>query len=276
MRLVPILLLAALLLAPLAAAHVDSYMQSRALQAGPYLVFFEPRPAPPFANHTVSLVVQLSDAGTGTPVRGDVPVTILVAGPGGFTERKPAESDGTGYQIASMVLPERGNYSARVLIRDDATNETHGADTEFEVFPDLPFRIRPVDVALDIYIGQRTPIAFEVLDPITLERKDDAFPNLTVNVEHWSDDHTTFYSAEEVAAQKTGTGVWRIDHTFKEAGMHHLRFASAAGGFNYADVPLLHVYALQPQEGELTQTPGLGTLGAVVALLGAFVLLRRR
>lgn len=276
MRIAPSLALAALLLAPLAAAHVDSYAQSRALQAGPYLVFFEPRPTPPFANHTVSLVVQLSDGSTGTPIRGDVPVTILVGGPGGFNERKQAESDGTGYQIASMLLPERGNYSARVLIRDEATNETHAADAEFEVFPDLPFRIRPVDVALDVYTGQRTPIAFEVMDPITLERKDDAFPDLEVNVEHWSDDHSTFLGAEEATAEKTGVGVWRIDHVFKEPGMHHLRFASEAGGFNYADVPLLHVYAIPPSEGDLQQTPSLGTLGALAALVGAVALLRRR
>lgn len=275
MRLAPLLVLAALAVAPLAAAHVDSYSQSRALQAGPYLVFFEPRPTPPFANHTASMVVQVSDSSTGSMVR-DVPATILVGGPGGFNERKVAESDGTGYQIASMVLPERGNYSARVLLRDPATNETHAADTEFEVFPDLPFRIRPVDVALDVYIGQRTPIAFEVLDPITLERKDDAFANLTVNVEHWSEDHSTFLGAEEVVAQKTGTGVWRIDHTFKEAGMHHLRFASAAAGFNYADVPLLHVYALLPEEGEIQQTPGVAAWGALAAAFVALVLLRRR
>lgn len=263
--------------APLASAHVDAYSQSRALEAGPFLVFFEPRPAPPFAEHTSSILVQISDAATGTPLR-DASASVVVGGPAGFTERKPLESDGTGYLLASMVFPEAGNYSARVLVRD-SENETHAADTEFEVFPNLPFRIRPVDAALDVSTDQLTPIAFEVVDPVTLDRKDDAFEALDVRVERWTEDHAQFLGAEQAGAQKTGVGVWRIDHTFKAPGMHHLRFASPDGGFNYADVPLLHVYALTPEQAgvdEANGTPGAGLWGAIVAIGLALLLLRRR
>jgi MYXO-CTERM domain-containing protein len=271
-------LLAAALFAPLASAHVEDYSQSRALQTGPFLVFFEPRPTPPFANQTATMVVQVSDAQTGSLLR-EVPATVLVAGPDGFTERKRMEPDGTGYLLASMQLPAAGNYSARVLLRD-AQNETHAVDTEFEVFPNLPFRVRPVDQALDVYTGQRTPLAFEVLDPVTLARKD-AFTDLTVRIERWSEDHAEFRGASETQAERTAPGVWRIDHTFEQNGMHHLRFASEAGGFNYADVPLLHVYATSPEPaGEADggkDAPGSGALGALAALAaGALLLLRRR
>lgn len=262
-------------LAPFAEGHVESYAQSRALQAGPYLLFFEPRPVPPFANHTASMVVQVSDADTGGLLTR-VPITLVVAGPGGFTERKPMESDGTGYLVASVTLPLAGNYSARMLVRDESTNETFGADTEFEVFPDLPVRIRPVDQALDVITDTRTPIAFEVVDPITLARKD-TLTDLTVRVEHWSDDHATFLGEEMTPAVKAGPGLWRIEPIFKEPGMYHLRFASDAGGFTYADVPLLHVYAITPEAAGTSEreSPSLGVV-AIAALALALALARRR
>lgn len=269
-------LVAAAALSPLAQAHVESYSQSRALEAGPFLVFFDPRPTPPFAEHASSLLVQVSDASTGTLLR-DASASVVVGGPDGFNERKPLQSDGRGYQIASMIFPAAGNYSARVLVQD-ASNETHAADTEFEVFPNLPFRIRPVQAELDVYTGERTPIAFEVVDPTTLSRKD-AFETLEVRVEHWTEDHSRLLGTEPALVEKTGVGIWRVDHLFKEAGMHHIRFASEAGGFNYADVPLLHVYAISPEQAGVAttdSTPGPGLLGALVAAGVALALLRKR
>lgn len=266
------LVLVALLLAPVAAAHVESYSQGRALSAGPYLMFFEPRPAPPFAESPSSLVVQVSDNATGMLLR-DVPATVAVVGPAEFNVTKPLQSDGTGYQIASMTFPAPGNYTARVELRDPE-NGTHGADAQFEVFPNLPFRIRPVDQALDVYTGQSTPIAFESVDPLSLERKD-AFSALDVRIERWSEDHRQFLGQEDTAAQKLGVGVWRIDHVFKEPGMHHIRFASGAGGFNYDQVPLLHVYAISEEAaGGGKDAPAAGALA--LAALAAMALLRRR
>ncbi|HET6405840.1 MAG TPA: hypothetical protein VFH78_14450 [Candidatus Thermoplasmatota archaeon] len=268
--------LALLALAPLASAHVESYTQSRSMAVGPFLIYFEPRPTPPFAQSTVSMVAQFSDNNTGTLLR-DVPSRVQVEGPDGYAEEKTMAPDGTGYHIASLVLPAAGNYTARVHVTDRSSGQEYSAQTDFEVFPNIPFRIRPVDSEADAIVGVRTPLAFEVIDPTTFARKDPG--DLRVRIEHWSEDHTEFRGAEEVSPTRLSPGVWRIDHVFRSSGMYHIRFASDAGGFNYADVPLLHVYATAagtppPQEGNDTPWP---TLGAVaVALLAALLLTRKR
>lgn len=58
----------------------------------------------------------------------------------------------------------------------------------------------------------------------------------------------------------------RTDHVFKATGTYHIRFASDAGGFNYADVPLLHVHATATTADVDQKTP-FPTLGAVVVVL---------
>lgn len=274
-RLAPLAILALLASASLASAHVENYSQAKALQAGPFLVFFDLRPSPPFADTATSIVVQVSDSKTGT-LQTRAPTTVLVAGPGEFSERKKMEPDGTGYMVASMVLPERGNYSARVFVQDDA-GEQHAADTEFEVFPNIPFRIRPVDQTTDVIVGERAPLAFDVVDPVTLQGRE--LPDLRVRLEHWSEDHTKFLGSEETPTTKASPSVWRIEPVFNASGMYHIRFASSAGGFNYADVPLLHVYALSPAAAGLTDTedtPAAGALLVLGALAAVALLLRRR
>lgn len=271
--------LAFLACAPQGAAHVDTYSQSTSLATGPFLVFFEPRPTPPFAgpNNPVSLVAQVADNATGTLLR-DVPGTVLVGGPEEFVERKKMDADGTGYLVASMVLPARGTYSARLILFDAKSGQNFSADTEFEVFPDIAYRIRPVDQAVDVYTGSRTPLAFEVVDPRTLAPKD-TLTDLTINVEHWSEDHTTFLGAEPYAATRVTTGVWRIEPTFGLPGMYHMRFASQAGGFNYTDVPLLHVYAIDPATASVDPdkpTPGFALAPLALAVALALALRRKR
>jgi hypothetical protein len=46
-----------------------------------------------------------------------------------------------------------------------------------------------------------------------------------------------------------GTGLWTASYAFPTAGMYHLRFASQSGGFNYADIPILHLYVTDPTQG---------------------------
>lgn len=269
------LIVALALLAPAAVAHVESFNQSQALTAGPFLVFFEPRPIPPFVDDAASMVIQVSDSDTGARI-SRIPITVIVAGPNDFAERKTLESDGTGYFVAAMRFPSAGNYSTRILLKDERTNETHGVDTEFEVFPDLPVRIRPVDLEADAIVGTRTILAFDVIDPDTLSRKD-ALDDLSVKIERWSDDHREFLGETTVPAQKISPGLWRLEHTFQATGMHHLRFASQGGGFTYADVPLLHVYAITAEEAGIQpeETP-VPIVVAIAAIAIAGILLRRR
>lgn len=260
--------------ATLVGAHVESYAQSKALQAGPYLVFFEPRPAPPFAESPASMVAQISSASTGA-LEKNANATILVAGPEEFSERKKMENDGTGYLVASMTFPARGNYSVRIFVKDAGTDQTHAAESEFEVFPNIPYRVRPVDQTADVITGQRVPLAFELDDPITLAPKHLA--DLRIKLEHWSDDHTTFLGEQAEVATNVGNGVWRIEPVFAQSGMYHIRFASTAGGFNYADVPLLHVYATSPQSAGIDEkdTSAAGAF-LIVGLVALVAILRRR
>lgn len=203
--------------------------------------------------------------------------SILVAGPEGFQNRTTMVNDGTGYLIASMRLPSAGTYSARIFVRTEG-NDTYAADSEFEVFPNLPYRIRAVDTAADVLTGERVTLAFETVDPDTLATKD--LRDLQVKFEHWSDDHVTFLGekqADEVT--KIGPGTFRVASTFAEAGMYHIRFASEAGGFNYADVPLLHIYAISPEQAGVAQekdAPGAAAALAIVGMAAVALALRRR
>lgn len=263
------LVLAILATLPVASAHVESFSQFRSYEVGPYRIGFEPRPAIPFATEPMSIVAQFSDNATGALLRS-VNATVLVAGPADFVFRGALTPDGTGYHVASMTLPARGMYSIRVTVRDGAGE--HTAQSEFEAFPDVPFRVRPVDATADVTTGTITPLAFEFVDPDTLAPKDPG--DLKVRVEHWSEDHTQMIGAEDAPATRVSSGVWRIEHVFKDTGMYHIRFASDAGGFNYADVPLLHVYATAPLGPAEKDTP-FPTLGALAALALALALRRR-
>lgn len=276
MRPIFIVALAFALLAPTALAHVESMNQGRSLVAGPYYVYFEPKPSPPFAGQMISMVAQVSEASTGALARG-TPTSVLVAGPD-FTERKPMENDGTGYLIASMTLPERGNYSVRILVTDPRTNETYAAQTEFEVYANIPYRIRPVDQVVDAYEGETSTLAFEVVDPISLEPKD--VTDLTLLMQHWTEDHTALLGEETKAGTKVGKGVFRYSYMFPDMGMYHMRFASDAGGFNYGETPPLHIYAISATDAAVAreddkQTPA-APLAFLLVLAGVVALLRKR
>lgn len=271
--LVSALVLLALLLAPTGAAHVESFNQASTSQAGPYLVYLEPRPTPPFANDMVTFSALVSSAQTGGFLR-NVPAEIVVEGPEGFRQNKTMQPDGTGYLLASMVIPRPGVHTVTLILRNATTGEASSAQTELEVFPNLPFRIRAVDQAQDMVTNTTTPIVVEVVNAITLARQD-PFQDLQVRIERWSNDHSEMLGSVEVAPTRTGTGLWRFDHRFTEVGMYHIRFASEDGAFNYDEVPLLHVYVNEqpPVADNETPLPGLLAALAAVALAGA---VRRR
>lgn len=268
-----LLLLAALLAAPLAAGHVENYSQARTLAAGDYLVYMEPKPAPPFANKTLSFSALLSRASDGG-IETRAPAALVVTGPGGFNQTLPMRRDGTGYLLASMTPRDPGVYMVRVEVTDPATNVTHSTETDVEVFPDLPFRIRAVDEAQDVTTGRIVPLAFQVVDPTTFQRMD-PFQDVTVRIERWTNDHSSMLGFEEVEPKKDGTGLWKAEYRFPQAGMYHIRFASEEAGFTYADVPLLHLYATDPPPAEEKSLPAPAALAAL-AVLGAVALALRR
>lgn len=269
------LLVVLALLAPAAIAHVGNLDQSAALTVGDkFAAAFQPRPSTPFVNDTVSFAVLVSDRTTGYN-RPDVPATVLVGGPEGFNARKDLVADGTGWRVGSVAPPAAGTYSVRLLLVDPDTNETSSADTEIEVYPDLPFRVQPVDVAQDVYTGSITRLAFEIVDPISLTRID-PFSDLEVQVEHWTEDHTQMLDSHAAAPEKLGKGLWRIEERFEQAGMYHIRFKSVAAGFNYGDVPLLHVYATAPPPSESADTPFPSVALALVVVGLAALAWRKR
>jgi LPXTG-motif cell wall-anchored protein len=272
--------LAALLLvlaAPQAAAHVESFSQAKTVNAGPYTVYLQPRPDVVFANTTLSMTVQVYVTDTGSRAR-DVTASLVIGGPNEFSKRSDLRDDGTGYLVASVLLPYRGNYSARVLVKD--ANQTWNADTELEAYPDLPFRVRSGNAEQDVYVGEPASLTFEVVNRSTL-RPHAAFGDMRVRMEHWNDEHTQMLGVEEATPASLGDGRFVLNHTFKARGMYHLKFASDAAGFTYADVPILHTYATAPIGGEEpaageNNAPAPGLAPLLLAALAALVLARRR
>lgn len=275
-----LLLLAALLAAPLASAHVEGFSQSKTLAAGPYTVFLQPKPDVIFANTTVTISAQVADNMTGQIAR-NVTATMLVGGPDGFNKRTEMRFDaGTGYLIGVTALPARGNYSFRLLLKAP-DGATHVAETELEAYPNLPVRIRAGDAAQDVFVGRPAGLTFQVVNTTTLQPSD-AYDDLTIRYERWSDDHSAMLGVEDGTLTRVGPGLWQANHTFPERGMYHLKFASQAGGFTYADVPILHTYATAPPQADIEDAPsrsvpapGLAPL-AVALGVAALVALRRR
>ena len=276
MRVLPILLLLALLpLAPSGQAHISGFSQGKSLNVGPYLAYVATQgsggsPEDIFADSPLTFTAQLARASDGSLVT-TLPGTISIAAvSSNWNKTLQMQSDGTGFLVASAILPAAGNYSVTFQTKDQAGSYQNGST--IQAYPNLPFRMRAVDPAQDIIVGATTTLALESDDPTDL-RAADKFSDLQVDVERWSDDHTIMYGATTVNARHAGPGLWKIDYVFPQPSMYHLRFASRAGGFNMTDVPIMHLYATQSPAAQKTPAPGLVGLGASV--LVAFALARR-
>lgn len=262
-------LLAVMAFAPSAGAHSETVAQGRALEIGNYVAYLNPDPSVLYANtsnQAFTLQVTRSDVSGYATVEASM--TIIGPGINQTLEFRPVNQQ---YMIASTTIPNHGNHTVRVTLMDD--EGAHEETTTLEVYPDFPFRLRPLDAEQDVLPDRTTTLAYEVVDPITLERVD-AFDDLTVRVEHWSPDHGTLLETEDIAATRVSVGLWRITHVFGE-GHYYIRFASDGGGFNYTDLPLLHTNVFAPlgadepsARGGL-QTPAPGALGAALALAAA-------
>jgi hypothetical protein len=278
-RTIPTLVLLATVLAlPLAAAHVEGFSQSKTVAAGPYTVFLQPKPDVIFANTTVTISAQVADNMTGALAR-NLTATMLVGGPEGFNKRSEMRYD-AGYFLGVTALPHRGNYSFRLLLKE-ASGTTHVAETELEAYPDIAVRIRSADATEDVFVGQPASLTFQVVNATTLQPTD-GYDDLKILYERWSDDHGAMLGVEEGSIAKIGKGLWQANHTFTERGMYHLKFASQAGGFTFADVPILHTYATAPPQPDIEEepersvpAPGLAPLAFALGIV-ALLALRRR
>jgi hypothetical protein len=267
-KLIPIAL--ALALAPaLASAHIEQFSQAKPLVLGPYNGVIKPQADIMFANTALSMTAIFSNSADGT--LANVPATLDLIAPSGQTKHAEMKPDGTGYVTASVAVFEAGNYTARVTVKDDAGEYSN--ETTFPVYPDLPVRFRSDPGQSDPLVGQTFPIVIETVDKTDLTPKD-AFADLTLTLERWTDDHTQILGTETIPLTHASVGQWKADHVFPVKGMYHLRFSSLSGGFKPDDVPILHVYALDPPPGS-NRTPL--PQGAVFVAVGlAALLLARR
>lgn len=266
-----LVLLALILVAPAASAHVETFTQAKPLSIGPYNAVVQPKPEPMFANTALTMTAVFSTAADGR--FADPDAKLVLVRPTGEPQEAALEPDGSGYQVASIAVFEPGNYTARIVVTD-AEGE-HANSTTFFVYPDLPIRIRTADSsAPDPLVGKPYEIQIETIDKTELTRKD-ALTDLTLVLERWKDDHSEMLGSQSVPLERAGAGLWGATHTFDVKGMYHLRFSSVSGGFKPDDVPILHVYALDPPPGS-NPTP-VPAAGALVALaVGALALARRR
>jgi hypothetical protein len=289
------LALALALALPPASAHIVSFTQAAPLTLGPYNALVEPRPDPMYANSALSMTAVFSRAVDGT-YANDLPAKMEVIGPNGYDKTTDLEPDGTGYDVASLAVPYGGNYTVKIIVTDQG--QTYTNQTTVFAYPDLPVRIQSEDPNQpDPDTNVSFPIHIVTKDNVTL-RPVDALQDLTLYLEHWSDDHRTLYcrdgsselasislSNEEIQRcafsapmKRLSTGLWDLDWTFPTSGMFHLQFSSASGHFTPADVPMLHVYARDAPAGP-KKAPAPDGAWLVAALLGAVLLaaiLRRR
>lgn len=261
--------LLAILALPHAAAHLESPTQGRALQAGPYTVFLDPKPATIYANATN----QQFTLEFGSPPAKPVTATLQLSGPNGFRAIVPFEDYDATRKLAVVGFNASGEHAARLVLEDDEGE--YLANLFLTVYPDLPFRVQPADPNLDVWSGESTAMRFETVRPGTTERFD-ALEGLQVLVMRMSSDHQRVLATQTMNATREDVGLFRLDHAFVEEGHYYLRFASPAGEFNTTDVPLIHLTAItRPPDTGGARTPA-SPAWALLALAAVAVAWRGR
>lgn len=267
---------------PPAAAHFEeTNLNAARLTAGPFLISFLTAPPTAYERATTGLTVQIAHAQAGTPLGGDaVEASVTVVGPGPFSGSRTLAPDGSGFFVASVAFPSRGVYTLNFHVQSRSNDAEGRASTEVEVYPNHPWRLRPIDTALVVYANESTTFDFEMVNATLLTRQD-FVSDLTARIEHWADDHARKISEQEVVGTRISEGAWRFIATPTGPGMHHFRFASSSGGFNYNETPPLHASVdldrASMQLDEPSRDAPLPSL-AVVALaciLAALVVRRR-
>lgn len=267
---------------PPAGAHFEeTNLNAARLTAGPYIISFLTTPATAFERATTGLTAQIALAQAGTPLGGNaVEASVTIVGPGGFNGSRALAPDGSGFFVASVAFPSRGVYTLDIHVQSRSSEDEGRASTNVEVFPNHPWRLRPIDTALIVYANESATFDFEMVNATLLTRQD-YVTDLTARIEHWADDHLRKLSEQEVIGTRTSEGAWRFIATPTGSGMHHFRFASSSGEFNYDESPPLHASVdldrSQMQFDEPVRDAPLPSLAllALVAVLAALAHRRR-
>lgn len=268
-----VLLLAATTL-PVAGAHVENYSEAGSFDLGDdYSAFLDPQKPPLYAGSTVTLTAYITDKSTGALVQNGIQVFANLSAPGGYQKTVELKHDGARSYLNGVVVTQPGEHTVVLSVHDDAG--VHEGTTSFAVYPDLPVRFSPADAEADQYANVTTPMQFQVIDPRTYGPAD--LDDVTLRIEHWTDDHETMLDADEMPLRKGQDTIWETEYVFPQRGMYHLRFASDSGGFTYDDVPLLHIYAQDgaPPEPARAETPAAGATAALAAIALVAAALRR-
>lgn len=225
-----------------ATAHVSAYSDAQSLATDRYYAYVSPTPSPMYAGSPIAYSVTLEGNRLEyNPSRANVSLDFDDGQ--GWQERLPLSVAGGAFR-ANLTMPHAGNYTTTLRITDERGDETNV--TTFHVYPDLPIRLAAADATLDARTNTTTRIHMLTLDragqPVNA-----TFDALEAGIEHWDPAHTVMLGADERPMQRANATTWVLDYTFHESGMFHLRFASASGGFGYDDVPMLHLYPLDPE-----------------------------
>jgi hypothetical protein len=258
-------------LAP-AEAHAEAFGQAKGLSFGPYEGILEPKPSPMFANSALSMTAIFTRAAAGTIVVDGITPFLDLTAPG-YNKTTKMEYDGRSYFVASVAVTQPGNYTARVRVQD--ANGTYTNSTEFQAYPETGLRFTNLDPYQDDpTLGKPYRIDVVTMDPDGLLVVD-KLTDVNITLEHWSEDHKALLTSETLPMTRTAPGTWRLEHTFDELGMVHMRFASTSGEFASTDVPILHMTVYPAQPAAAKATPFVGGL-MMVSLGLAALLIRRR
>lgn len=260
----PVVLLA-LLLVPVASAHLGNFADTKTvIIPKEYYVQVDPRPQPLYANESVRFEVFLQSTRTGRYVTDtDVArLTFTLDGDSFSVDLQPTANES---MAAPVTFPREGNWTTRLDVKD--ANGEHVAETWMDVFPDLPYRFRPLaaDQFTDPGVNETTTFTVETFDPNTGERTD-PLQDLKAKLEWWDDPHLNLLGTEEVSFTKEGPGTWRFEHVFRNKGQYHLRFGSTSGNLGYEDAPMLHMYALEETAEPSNEAPAPGLFVVLVAV----------
>ena len=255
---------------PTGVAHFEGYSETTATKVGPYSVVVEPSSNPIYARDVAQLAIT-AYGDDGRPARVEPQLNVTL--PNGTTYTMRTSTLTPGYATAVFRPPVRGNYTLLIDVTD--ANGTYNGTTSIDVYPDLGFALIPIDPYLDVTTNTPTTVRFQTVDP------DTNFPNttlkdITIRIQHWSDDHTTLTNTTELPLRSEGASTWALDFAFPERGMYHMGFRSDSGNIPYEDIPILHTFATDPVVSPSVETPAPGTLLVLSLLAGLALTLTRR